>query len=459
MKTYGEYKKTDFHLIDKIPKDWSINLFKRGISDLTDYEANGSFTSVKANVRFADTEDQEYAWYVRATDLEKKSYNDYSNLRWVDENTYDFLSRTKLTGGELLIAKRGEIGKIYLMPFFDEPCTLAPNLYLLRFNKKINPYFAHYYFQSYAGNEELKSKDRSTTIGAVYKDDLKSIKFIYPTSSEQTQIANYLDHKTQIIDALIEKKEQLIKKLQAQRQAIINEAVTKGLNPNIKMKDSGIEWLGEIPEHWEVSRLDYMSEIIDPQPDHRAPKIDENGLPYLGIRDINPDGSINTETARTVELAAIEKQERSFTIEEGDIVFGKVGTLANPKHIKLGGNRVALSATLVLIKTNSTLYNEFLKYSLDSEFIWNQINTVIVGATRPALGIQQIRKFKIIKPSDEDMLEIVSFLKSRTSLINNLLKLNKKYIKRLKSYRQSIISEAVTGKIDVRDWQPKKQNA
>lgn len=209
-------------------------------------------------------------------------------------------------------------------------------------------------------------------------------------------------------------------------------------------KDSGIEWLGEIPSHWQVSYVGVVSDVIDPQPDHRAPAISEDGegFPYIGIRDVNKDGTLNFETARPVEESAVLKQERSFKIEPHNIIFCKVGTLGLPRKIIPHG-RCALSATLVLIKARN-INSQFLLYALDSDYIISQTNFLATGSTRAALGIQQIRKFRIPFPPVLDQLALANFLDHETAQIDSLIAKQEKLIELLKEKRQAVISHAVT---------------
>ena len=209
-------------------------------------------------------------------------------------------------------------------------------------------------------------------------------------------------------------------------------------------KDSGVEWLEKIPSHWKASYVGVVSDVIDPQPDHRAPAISENGdgFPYIGIRDVNKDGTLNFETARPVEESAVIKQEQSFTIEPHNIIFCKVGTLGLPRKIIPHG-RCALSATLVLIKARK-IESQFLLYALDSDCIISQTNFVATGSTRAALGIQQIRKFRIPLPSNSEQIEIASFLDHETAKIDTLIAKQEKLIELLKEKRQAVISHAVT---------------
>ncbi|RYZ84687.1 MAG: restriction endonuclease subunit S [Proteobacteria bacterium] len=181
--------------------EWAESILNDFLDLLTDFEANGSFADVKKNVTIYD--DRNYAWYVRATDLENNS--DLGKVKFVDKHSYEYLRKTTLFGGELLIAKRGEIGKIF---FFEQkenlPATVAPNLYLLKMNKKAVPKFFYYFFTSSLGNESLKRLNASSTIGALYKDDVKSIKLLVPPIEEQNTIALCLSSVDETITVQLE---------------------------------------------------------------------------------------------------------------------------------------------------------------------------------------------------------------------------------------------------------------
>jgi len=224
-----EMKDSGVEWIGEIPANWNVNQIKRGLVLLTDYDANGSFSTIKENVNRVESDDAKFAWMVRATDLEQKKNIDPASdeIVWVDESTHKFLSKSSLVGGELLIAKRGEIGKVYLMPQVHFPATLGPNMYLARLNSKvIISKFAFYYFTVDLGRNQLKIRDKSTTIGALYKDDFKDITIIYPTLSEQQAIVSYLDNYTTEIDSLIQLEQSKIELLKEYRQSLISEVVT-----------------------------------------------------------------------------------------------------------------------------------------------------------------------------------------------------------------------------------------
>lgn len=181
---------------------------------LTDFEANGSFADVKENVAVLDYPG--FAWYVRATDLENKT--ELAQVKYVDKKSYAFLKKTTLHGDELLITKRGEIGKVYFFKKIDLPATVAPNMYLLKFKNKAIPKYFYYYFISTKGNNQLKRINASATIGALYKDDVKSIELQLPSLKEQNKISTLLS----LADDEIETLNQQLNHHRKQKQELMN---------------------------------------------------------------------------------------------------------------------------------------------------------------------------------------------------------------------------------------------
>ena len=176
---------------------------------LTDYDANGSFADMAKNVNTTDGDG--YAWYVRITDLENPK--PLSELKYVDESSYEFLKKTELHGGELLMAKRGDIGKVYIFEPRTKYATVAPNMYLLKLNNKVIPHFLYDYFVSGEGNKKLTRLNASSTMGALYKDDVKNIDVIMPSIEEQAMIGNFF----QSIDHFITLHQRKLDKLKIQK--------------------------------------------------------------------------------------------------------------------------------------------------------------------------------------------------------------------------------------------------
>ena len=233
LDPHVKMKDSGVEWLGEIPQSWDMFQIRRGLDLLTDYEANGSFADTKANVRVDG--DDEYAWYVRATDLEKGRSGVDEQNRYCDKPSYNYLAKTKLYGGELLITKRGEIGKCYIMPNIQGYATLAPNLYLLRLNHNLNPSFAFYWFRSELGRSQLVLSNKSTTIGALYKDDVKALRIPFPPRDEQDRIVQDISKSIGRIDDIILKINSSIVLLLEFRTSLISEAVTGKLSIGQKL--------------------------------------------------------------------------------------------------------------------------------------------------------------------------------------------------------------------------------
>lgn len=433
FRKYSEYKDSGVDWLGEVPEGWEI---LPGLSFIL--EGKDKNKGMKRNTILS----------LSYGNIRIKGEDELTGLVPESFETYQLVNK-----GDLIFRPTDlQNDKVSLRSSISNYEGIITSAYLnLRFKTKAFPKFYHYLFRAIDNNKVIYGLGSGLRQNISYLD-FRRLLFPFPKKAEQIAIANFLDKKTTKIDQAIAQKEKMITLLKERKQIIIQNAVTKGLDPNVKMKDSGVEWIGEIPEHWEVKRLGNITKVIDPQPDHRAPKIDENGLPYIGIRDINDNGSLNVNTARMVEIKAVVKQEKAFKLEDGDLLYGKVGTLGNPKRLKLAGQRVALSATLVIVKTPKEELSRYLKFALDSQLLYSQIETIITGATRPALGIQQIRKFIIVVPPLCDLKMFNEMLESRISIVDNSISLQQTQIEKLKEYKATMIDSAVTGKIKVTDY-------
>ena len=250
------YKQTELGII---PEDWEVKQIRDVLTLLTDFDANGSFADMAANVQtYAGGG---YAWYVRATDLEQQT--PLSEVKYVDESSYRFLKKSSLYGGEVLLAKRGDIGKVYLFEAKTMYATLAPNLYLLKLNQKIDSTYLYYYLKSTNGQKALKDINASTSLGALYKEDVKNLYILYPSSVEQRAIAEALSDIDGLITALDKKiaKKRLIKQGAMQQLLTGKKRLPGFTDPWVETK------LGEIldyeqPQPYLVVSTDYVDSGI-----------------------------------------------------------------------------------------------------------------------------------------------------------------------------------------------------
>lgn len=431
MKRYETYKDSGVDWLGEIPEHWDLLSFRFCIDILTDYTSNGSFASLAKNVNYLE---EGYSRLVRLTDLRVNLENDGI---YVNEDAHNFLSKSELFGGEMLIANVGAYaGLVKIMPYLDGKFTLAPNMFLLRLNQ--NTDFFYYQLNAPFCAEQLKMMAISSAQPKLNKDNIRQLMVLKPSFEEQKSITVYLKNRTDKIDELITKKELLIQLLEEERTAIINQAVTKGLNPDAPMKDSGIDWLGEIPEHWELKKLKYVFDVISSKTDIRPDYLValENIASWTG----NVSGSYDKDDFEgTVNL-----------FEKGDILFNKLRPYL-AKVVLADKDGGAVSELLVL-RSKNNINSKYMFYRMVSEMMISVIDGSTYGAKMPRANWNSfISELKIGIPNINEQNLIVEYLDQK---LNNIKQTSNKIllqIKYLKEYKESLISNVVTGKIDVRE--------
>ena len=280
-------------------------------------------------------------------------------------------------------------------------------------------------------------------------DEILNAQIPLTSHQEETQITNFLDRKTGQIDELIRIKERRIKLLQEQRAALINQAVTKGLDPNAEMKPSGVEWIGEIPDGWNAVPLTkYLESIIDYR--GRTPEKTEDGrflVTAKNIRDSRIDYKISQEFTSEDEYQRI--MTRGIP-QIGDVLFtteAPLGEVANVDDIS-----IALAQRIIKFRPKSDRLNPyFLKYWILSYSFQSELHQYATGSTAQGIKASKLCLLKLNLPPLKEQTQIVDFLDCKTKQIDELIAAEQRKVELLKEYRQSLIFEVVTGKIEVRD--------
>ena len=279
---------------------------------------------------------------------------------------------------------------------------------------------------------------------------INNAQLLEPTFDEAENIANFLDHETAKIDTLIEKQQQLIKLLKEKRQAVISHAVTKGLNPQAPMKYSGVEWLGEVPAHWVASTLKHYSEVIDCK--HITAEFFDDGIPLASISEVKK-WFLDLSTAKyTSEKYYNELIGGGRVPKVGDIIYSRNATVGEAAIVSEGLPSFAMGQDVCLIRLSNGLLPLFAMYVLHSGVISQQLELAMVGSTFKRINVDNIRNFAFVIPplSEQDL--IVSELEALTSKYDVLINNATNAIELMKERRTALISAAVTGKIDVRNW-------
>lgn len=266
-----------------------------------------------------------------------------------------------------------------------------------------------------------------------------------PPLGEQRVIAQISER----LDTAIRETEAIIAKLKAVKQGLLHDLLTRGIAANGELRPSQLDAphlykdspLGWIPKEWDLRPLQHVSDVVDPQPDHRTPREQEQGAPYIGIGDFDDAGEINIATCRKVIWSALEKQERRFSVRHGNIIYGKIGTIGQPKLLPEG--RYALTANVLLIQPKDN--SSFLFHVVDSRQFEKQILEVTNTTSQPALGIETVRLLLIPCPPVEEADVIASILDAAM----NKLAYERRALKKLIFKKSGLMDDLLTGRVRV----------
>ena len=338
---------------------------------------------------------------------------------------------------DIFMGKAASIGKIAIVDV-DFNFSIWSPLALLRPNKNvILPKFFEFALKSDYAQDQIDLYATSNTQKNISMEDIPRIELLIPNLQQQQIIINYLDKKTAKIDATIAKNKELIDLLEEKRVALINQVVTKGLNPDVPMKDSGVEWIGEIPEHWDSIKLKYCAQIINDKKDF-ADKTDN----YIGLE------YIESETGKLLNYSNDGADGAVNKFKKDMVLFGKLRPyLAKVINTSFDG---VCSTELLVFKTNESLISKYLFYFMLSHRFIEQVNSSTYGVKMPRASPDFINSLPIALPNINEQKELVDYLDHKITNINSTISKIRENIALLEEYKTSLIHHVVTGKIDVR---------
>lgn len=294
-------------------------------------------------------------------------------------------------------------------------------------------------------------KRQDTNGYKIMNNEMAEIQIVLPSlKEEQINIANYLDAKCTKIDQTIEKQKQVIEKLKEYKQSIITEAVTKGLNPDVKMKDSGIKWIGEIPEGWKVIRLRYLGRCQNGI--SKSAGSFGRGFPFVSYGDIYKNLQLPNSVEGLVDSS--ESDRKIYSVEEGDIFFTRTSETIEEIGLscvcKIAIKNATFAGFLIRVRPMyNNLYVDYSKYYFSSKihrkFFVKEMNLV----TRASLSQELLKKLPVLLPSIEEQKQIANYLDKKCTSIDKSISKKQKLIEKLTEYKKSLIYECVTGKKEV----------
>ncbi|MGM1056315.1 MAG: restriction endonuclease subunit S [Bacteroidota bacterium] len=450
MENYNSYKESGVEWIGKIPSHWGSSKFKY-VSSL--YTGNSLNDEQKV---FYESENPDDLPYVSSKDIDVNFRTvNYDNGLRIPKNNNPLKVSPK--GSFLLCVEGGSSGR--KMVFLDRDVCFVNKL--CSFYSKENTKFQYYLIQSFQFQDKFKLS-LTGLIGGVSISTLRNFELPIPPLPEQQQIVSFLDKKISLIDSLIEKTQKKIDLLKEQRTTLINEVVTKGLNPYVEFKDSGVEWIGETPSHWILIRLHTLvtTQKLEFQDGnhgglHPVPKeFMETGVPFIKPKDIQNESVLWSNCDR-LPLKRCEEFRIGFSYNDDVLLVnrgGSIGKVVYVNNYDMEYPYFVINPQVTYMRGKNGLSSKFMFYISLSNIFRCGVDLILGhGSTFPFLGLSNMGDFEMVLPPPIEQQEIVEFLDKKTNLIDSNISIEKKRIEHLKEYRQSLISEVVTGKIKVTD--------
>ena len=428
---YDKYKDSGFQWIGKIPKHWKISKFKHYFSFSKSINTSKnptilSLTQQGIKVRDISTNEGQIA----------SSYDNYTKVHKNDIvlNPMDLIS-----------------GFVDCSPVEG---VISPAYYTLKPNNDIIPEYYNYYLQKHYYEKiffpfgEGVSVDHRWTLK---KEDFLNFSLIKPPLDEQKQIANYLNKQLAKVDTIIQKNKKLVDLLEEKRISLIGQVVTKGLNPDVPMKDSDIDWIGEIPQNWQITKIRFLGTLQNGI--SKSSEYFGQGYPFVGYGDVYNNEELPSTVIGKANTSIDERI--NYSVKKNDIFFTRTSETIEEVGITSLCTETIENATfsgflirLRLFK-NIDINVNFLKYYLQSISIRHYFAKMMVIVTRASLGQNLLNNLSVIIPPKEEQIDIIHYLDVETSKIDKTINKIQKNISLLEEYKTSLIHHVITGKIDV----------
>lgn len=452
MERYDSYKDSGVEWIGDIPSQWEI--YRLGML--------GTFSSSGIDKKSRDNEVP--VRMVNYTDL-VQSRNYYP----VQNGEKDFMRVTTpksklkehgLRKGDMVFIPSSEtyedLGYSSLIDFEEEDIVFSYHILRFQFKKEVYHYFKKYLVNHYSVLNQFSSEGKGTTRQIIGRSVFNNVKVVLPPLLEQNQIVSFLDTKTSLIDSLIEKTQRKIELLKEQRTSLINEVVTKGLNPDLEMKDSGVEWIGEIPSHWDVKQLKHIIKNLNSGTSVNSEDTPTSGNEQIGVLKtscVYGDIFRPNENKKVV----IEEYGRvKCPVVKDSIIISRMNTpelVGSNGYVEEDYPNLFLPDRLWITELNSNidLSVKWLSYVTKSHKFKSELSSRSTGTSPSMKNITKddLLTIRIPFTNNREQQQIVEYLDSETQLIDRTISNEEKRIELLKEYRQSLISEVVTGKIKV----------
>ncbi|QLA80392.1 restriction endonuclease subunit S [Acidovorax sp. JMULE5] len=440
---YPQYKDSGVEWLGEVPAHWGIDRLKASIisskNGIWGDDAKGDENDIPC-VRVADFDRQK----LRAVLMEPTIRNVTSRER----------EGRSLKKGDLLLEKSGggENQPVGCVVLYDDERPAVCSNFVARVQLApgmVSSFWRYVHAAAYAVRLTTGSINQTSGIQNLDQDRYFNERAAFPTPEEQTAIATFLDRETAKIDALVTEQEKLIALLQEKRQALISQAVTKGLDPNVQMRDSGVEWLGEVPEHWEIRRVRALSSFLTSGPRGWSERVGEVGAKFIQSGDLTGDLSISFDDAKRVAVNDDAEAART-KLADGDVVVCITG--AKTGNVAVCGavpEDAYVNQHLCLIRPRPDILSDLLAIYLKSDSGQRYFAVAQYGL-KQGMSLENIKEAPVPVPPVNEQRQIVDVARDASRSIGALVNEARTAISLLHERRTALISAAVTGQIDVR---------
>ncbi len=437
MSRYETYKPSGIDWIGSYPKHWEFRRWK----------------NVCIVNKEALTDKTPFDYLIEYIDIGNTTDNgEFLELQEIEFSEAPSRARRKVEDGDTIISTvRTYLRAIAFIENPKENLIVSTGFAVLNpIKRTLVPKFLFYQVLCDSFIQRVIANSEGVSYPAISSTKLADLKLFIPSVEEQLTIANYLDDQTQKIDRLITNKKAQAEKLKELRQIEINNAVTKGLNPNAEMKDSGIEWLGKIPKHWTTKRMKDVASVRG-RIGFRGYTVDDivdEGALVIGAKHINSSNQLNFGDP---EYITWEKYYESpeIMVEVGDVLIVQRGSVGKFALVEKEIGPATINPSMILLRLNTRIHPQFLFWYLLGEHMFNIIKTIVSSTAVPMISQMQAGVFRIILPPKKEQIEIANYLIQRSTAIDQLIKNIEAQIEKLQELRKIKIYEAVTGKIKV----------
>lgn len=438
-QTYTEYKESGVEWLGEIPRHWDSKPLKY-LCTYND-EVLPETTAKDAEIQYIDIGSV-------------SAVNGISKIETMIFKDAPSRARRIVRDGDVIVSTvRTYLEAIAPINNPPENLIVSTGFAVIHPNQYLYKSFASYCLRAKGFIKEVVARSVGVSYPAINSSDLVNIAIPSIEYAEQVKIANFLDHETAKIDYLIEKQQQLIELLKEKRQAVISHAVTKGLDPNVPMKDSGVEWLGEVPEHWQLVPLKYLCTFSGggtPTKDNLSYWTDGN-IPWVSPKDMKTFWISETQDYITEKAV---KESSTNTVEQNSLLMVvRSGILQRTIPIAINTVPVTMNQDMKALKFGKRVLVEFIANLIHGNTVQLLLEWSKEGATVESIEHEYLANSLIPVPSLKEQEEITQVIAKKMKVYAELTEKAELQITLLQERRTALISAAVTGKIDVRNWQ------